>query len=121
MIYGLGIDLIDFAQINIQNDALIKKVLTDKEYTTLSKITLEKNRLAYFAGRFAAKEAFVKALGTGFRDLLFSDIQVMNDELGKPNIEYVGTLAMPQLADCQIQISISHSQSAATAIVIIEK
>jgi holo-[acyl-carrier protein] synthase len=58
------------------------------EFTAANELKLSsysKNKIGYFSKRFAAKEAFAKALGTGFRDNLnFKDIEIMNDKLGKP-------------------------------------
>ena len=71
-----------------------------------------KNKYENYAGRFAAKEALVKALGQGFTKYSFLDIEITNDELGKPTINFKGK---------KIDVSISHEKHYAVAMVIIEE
>ena len=83
-IIGIGVDIIDNNRIkkSIKNQNFIKRVYTAKEINTSKTV---KNRVNFYAKRFAAKEALVKALGTGFRkNLNFKDIEILNDNLGKP-------------------------------------
>ena len=83
-IIGIGVDIIDNNRIkkSIKNQNFIKRVYTAKEINTSKNV---KNRVNFYAKRFAAKEAFVKALGTGFRkNLNYKDIEILNDNLGKP-------------------------------------
>ena len=83
-IIGIGVDIIDNDRIkkSIKNLNFIKRVYTTKE---INKSKSVKNRVSFYAKRFAAKEAFVKALGTGFRNNLnFKDIEILNDRQGKP-------------------------------------
>ena len=83
-ILGIGIDIINVKRIKnlIKNKAFIKRTFGIKEIRLSKKI---KNKTNFFAKRFAAKEAFAKALGTGFRDNLnLNDIEILNDKLGKP-------------------------------------
>jgi holo-[acyl-carrier protein] synthase len=83
-IIGIGVDIIDNNRIkkSIKNQNFIKRVYTAKEINTSKSV---KNRVNFYAKRFAAKEAFVKALGIGFRkNLNFKDIEILNDNLGKP-------------------------------------
>ena len=85
-IIGNGVDIVENKRINklIDNRKFIKRVFTNKEIRSSKNI---KNKTNYYAKRFAAKEAFVKALGTGFRNNInFSDIEVINNKLGKPKI-----------------------------------
>ena len=84
-IIGIGVDIIDNLRIkkSIKNKIFLKKIFTKKEIL-LSKKIIDKS--SYFAKRFAAKEAFSKSLGTGFRNgLSFKDISIINDNLGKPS------------------------------------
>ena len=81
---GIGIDIIQNKRIKslMKNKTFLKRTFGINEVKLSKKIF---NRNNYFAKRFAAKEAFAKALGTGFRnDLNFKDIEVLNDNLGKP-------------------------------------
>jgi len=83
-ILGIGVDIIDNKRIKslIRNKNFISRTFS-KEEIKFSKRTLNKSN--YFAKRFAAKEAFVKSLGLGFRlNLNFKDIEILNDKRGKP-------------------------------------
>ena len=84
---GVGVDIIDNSRIkkSITNKKFISRIFTDLEISNSRKIA---NKIGYFSKRFAAKEAFSKALGTGFRNgLNFNDISVINDRYGKPSIK----------------------------------
>jgi len=120
MIYGVGIDLLDFAQVDLKNDKLIQKVLTAEEYNVFVAKATDVQRISFFAGRFAAKEAYVKALGTGFRDISFQNIEVLNNELGQPTITLIN-MKQPHIDHFMCHLSISHSASGATAIVVLEE
>ena len=83
-ILGIGVDIIQNSRIK---RLIIKKSFINRSFgkqeIKLSK--KEKNKVNYFAKRFAAKESFVKSLGTGFRENLnLKDIEILNDKLGKP-------------------------------------
>ena len=83
-ILGIGVDIIENKRIikSIKNDKFKKRIYSQKE---LKLSTLTINKTSFFSKRFAAKEAFAKALGTGFRNNLnFKDIEVINDKFGKP-------------------------------------
>ena len=83
-ILGIGIDIIKNQRVRslIKNKIFIKRTFGKNEIKYSNKIS---NKVSYFAKRFAAKEAFAKALGTGFRkNLNFKDVEVLNDKLGKP-------------------------------------
>ena len=89
-IIGIGVDIVENDRIKkaTKNKDFIKRIFTKNEIN-LSK--LEKNNIGFYAKRFAAKEAFAKSLGIGFRKgLNFKDIEILNDNLGKPyfNINY---------------------------------
>ena len=83
-IVGIGVDIIqnDRIKSSIKNKNFIHRTFSQKEIF----ISKKKNcKIKYFSKRFVAKEAFAKALGTGFRDgLNFRDIQILNDKQGKP-------------------------------------
>jgi len=117
MIHGVGIDLLDFTQVDVANDKLTTKILTDSELKLFARQQTSQQRMEFFAGRFAAKEAYVKALGTGFRAISFRDIEVLNEENGRPQL----TCRAEHCAAFTAHVSISHSASAATAIVVLEK
>jgi holo-[acyl-carrier protein] synthase len=83
-ILGIGIDLVKNQRIKslIKNKYFVSRTFSKKEIINAKNI---KNKINYFAKRFAAKEAFSKSLGTGIRKgLNFKDIEILNDKLGKP-------------------------------------
>ncbi len=84
-VVGVGVDIVNNDRIkkSIKNKLFLKRIYTNQEIFLSKKI---KNKTLFFAKRFAAKEAFSKSLGTGFRkNLNFNDISVKNDKLGKPS------------------------------------
>ena len=84
-ISGIGIDIIENIRIkkSIRNKRFVNRIFTKKEILNSKKI---KNPFSYYAKRYAAKEAFVKSIGIGFRDgFNFKDISIINDNLGKPS------------------------------------
>ena len=83
-ILGIGVDIIQNDRIkkSIKNKNFLLRLFTLLEIKNSKRI---KNKASYYAKKFAAKEAFSKALGTGFRENLnFKDIEILNDSLGKP-------------------------------------
>ena len=83
-ILGIGVDIIQNSRIK---RLIIKKSFINRAFGKIEiKLSKkEKNKVNYFAKRFAAKESFVKSLGTGFRENLnLKDIEILNDKLGKP-------------------------------------
>ncbi len=83
-IIGIGVDIVKNNRIKLQlkKKRFINRIFSKKEISISNKI---KDRINFFSKRFAAKEAFSKALGTGFRqNLNFKDVEILNDRLGKP-------------------------------------
>ena len=118
MIRGLGTDIIEIERVR---KAVSKKNFRDKVFTEIEQAYCEsrgKNSAASYAARFAAKEAFFKALGTGIVAPL-TDVEIANDEHGAPKIFLRGQ-AKILAGDKKIFISLSHSRDFATAICIIE-
>ena len=125
MIFGIGTDIIEVKRMEKHlenNSALLKKLYTESEqkYCNKGKVT----KYQCFAARFAAKEAFFKALGTGYRyGMAFHEIEVLNDELGKPYIVPHGKVHeyLKEQQIKSIHLSISHVKEMANAFVVIEK
>lgn len=116
MITGLGIDIVELervaAAIN-RNKNFVSRILTETEQGYFDKLS-ERRKVEFLAGRFAAKEAFVKATGTGIgKDYSWHDIEIIPDKNGKPLLQTKEKLG-------RIQLSISHSRDYAVANVIIE-
>ena len=83
-IIGVGIDIVESLRVerSLKNKKFVTRIFSSKEISLSKKYT---NKISYFSKRFAAKEAFVKSIGTGFRNKInFKDISVVNDTLGKP-------------------------------------
>ena len=119
-ILGIGTDIIE---INRIKDAINNiKSFKERVFTKLEIEHVEKRKNPYpsYAGRFAAKEAVSKAIGTGFRGFNLADIEIYNDELGKPHLNFYNTLE-ETMRDIKFQISISHSREYAVSTVILYK
>ena len=125
-ILGIGVDIIQNDRIknSIKNNEFKVRIYSTNE---IKLSNYSKNKIGYFSKRFAAKEAFAKALGTGFRDNLnFKDIEIMNDKLGKPY--YAKTKKITKIIKKQFKVknfncflSISDEKEYSTAFAIIEK
>jgi len=124
-ILGIGVDIIQNKRIkaSIRNHKFKDRIFSSKE---LKLSSYSKNKIGFFSKRFAAKEAFAKALGTGFRNNLnFKDIEIMNDKLGKPY--YAKTKKITKIIKKEFRVknfncflSISDEKEYSTAFAIIE-
>ena len=84
---GVGVDIVDNSRIkrSIKNKRFLSRVFSNSEIINSKKNI---NKASFFSKRFAAKEAFSKALGTGFRNgIYFNDISIVNDKYGKPSFK----------------------------------
>jgi len=102
-ILGIGVDIVENIRIHksLKNVSFIKRVFSNLEISFAKNIT---NKKSYYSKRFAAKEAFSKAIGTGFRDNLnFKDITIVNDKFGKPS--FVITDKIKKIVKKQFRIS----------------
>jgi len=121
MLYGVGIDILRIDRVDLK---LSKKILGEKEKEIYDKLKNLDRRREFLAGRFAAKEAFFKALKTGIGPIPFKDVQVIyNGELGNPELliskkvrEYFEKMNISNF-----HISISHEKDYVVAVVILEK
>lgn len=118
-ILGLGNDIIEIDRIreSIQRHGthFLDKLFTEKEQAHCLQF---KDSAPHFAGRFAAKEAIAKALGTGIgAELAWHDLEVLNDEHGKPVVHFSST-AQKKFKNPKMLVSISHCHSYATAVAI---
>lgn len=122
MIIGIGCDIIE---INRIAKAVQSKAFKERVFTAAEAAYCEgrgKQQYASFAARFAAKEAVLKALGTGLRGGALTEIEVRSDELGCPQIFLSGYhLELAQAKGVQrIYLSLSHSRESALAYVVME-
>lgn len=122
MLLGVGCDIIEIARIKkaVQSEAFKRRVFAPGEIAYCE--SRGQQAAASFAARFAAKEAVLKALGTGLRGGSLTEISVTNDELGKPSVQLAGYHR--QLADelgvKRIFLSMSHAREMAMAYVVME-
>lgn len=122
MIHGVGTDIVYIPRIlrilQKHKEKFLNRVYTEKEIELGSKYNDQEIQSRYFAKRFAAKEAFVKALGTGFSNgIRMKDIEICNDIRGKP---YINTSKDFICKNNTILLSISDDTDYATAFVIIQ-
>ncbi len=123
LIFGLGTDIIQIRRVArglAKTAGLKKQLFTAREITYCE----SKGKSAeHFAVRFAAKEAFFKAMGTGWRHgYRFNEIEVLNDALGKPGLVVHGKAKDFCHNNCitRIHVSLSHTRDLATAVVLLE-
>ncbi len=123
MIFGVGIDIIEVDRIekSLKNDSFRNRVFTSEEINYCEN---RSGKFQSYAARFAAKEAFFKALGTGWRDgMAWTEIEIINDESGKPQFMFYGK-TKSILKDKKIKksyVSLSHIKETATAYVLLEQ
>ena len=122
-IVGIGMDLVELERIEHSlerfGERFLEKVLTRGERAALS----EGNRVARVAARFAAKEAAVKALGTGFANGIGpADIEVVSLPGGQPALRFCGAAAeaAARLDVCASHLTLTHSRTVAGAVVVLE-
>lgn len=123
MIFGIGTDIADTSRFNkwIHDTNFLDRFFNKAEQITSDS---DQKLIEHYASRFAAKEAFVKALGTGFAAFEMKDIYVTHNNLGKPILN-VENKALDELKKrCQnfnIHLSLSHEKNYAVAFVVIEE
>ena len=123
MILGLGIDIIEVERIatRIAADSGFRElVFSESEILYCEAKT---NKYEHYAARFAAKEAFLKALGSGWTNSIYlNEIEITNNESGKPELSLIGKTKehLESFFTSINSVSLSHLKNIATAIVIIE-
>ena len=123
-IFGAGIDLIEISRISksIKNKNFIDRIYSKSE---IQKARSLKNKSSFFAKRFAAKEAFSKAIGTGISEgISFKEISVVNNIKGKPTIKLSGktkNIVLKKIKKAKVHLSLSDEKKYAIAMVIIEQ
>jgi holo-[acyl-carrier protein] synthase len=123
MIAGIGIDLVEVSrfQAGEASESFLSKVFTPQELADCQAVAAVAEKLA---GRFAAKEAGMKALGSGLRQgIHFKDIEVVTDERGAPSLLLYGKAQelAAALGVCHLHVSISHTREHAVAMVLLEE
>ncbi len=120
MVESIGVDIIELDRIartfERHGARFATRILSPKEREVLS---VRRDTSAYLAGRFAAKEAVMKALGEYFEsDVRLKDIEIINDKAGRPTVQLPERLQRA-LGERKILLSISHSRQNAVAVAII--
>ena len=123
---GIGVDIIDNKRFKklIKDKKFINRIFSKKEISASKK---KLNKINFFSNRFAAKESFAKALGTGFRNKLnFKDIEILNDKLGKPFYLINNKIKQiikknKKIANFELFLSISDEKDYSVAFTIIQK
>ena len=124
MLSGLGTDLMEVDRIakKIKKQSGFRELVFSK--TEISYCESKTHKFEHYAARFAAKEAFFKALGTGWLEgTQFNEVEIINDEFGKPVLVLLGETkkTLSEWKICKILVSLSHLKTIASAVVIIEK
>ena len=120
MIVGIGTDIVEIARLAKSLENVKAHCFSAAEIAYCCKF---RDPLPHFAGRWAAKEAFAKAIGSGFGcDCAWEDLEILNDERGKPVVNITGTALQifEKIGGKTIHLSISHEKNYATAFVILE-
>ena len=122
MIYGIGVDIEEVARIKAVingRENFIQRFFSRDEEELFARKRFNPETIC---GNFCSKEAFVKALGTGFRGVAMKDIEVLRDELGSPYYRIGGALA-EELKEkgLKYHLSLSHTAQTAVAFCVIEK
>lgn len=119
MIIGHGVDIANLARIKKayqKNPNFAKKVLTAKELEAFEQLG-PKRQIEFLAGRFSAKEAYSKAVGTGIGSYVsFKDLEILNNKQGQPLI-----MKHPQASKAVVHLSITHDGDFVVTSVILEK
>lgn len=122
MILGIGVDIVEVSRVKraIENEKFIKRVYTAKEINYC--ISRGKGAAQSYAARFAAKEAILKALGTGLRGGKLTELEILPDNLGAPVVTLAGNFE--EIAQTKqikkIWITLSHTKEYAAAQCVME-
>ncbi|MBK9480212.1 MAG: holo-ACP synthase [Bacteroidetes bacterium] len=123
MIFGIGTDIIEVQRVEklVGSIAGKKRIFSDSE---IAYCESKKNKGENYAARYAAKEAFFKAFGTGWRGKMsFNEVIIKNNRLGKPDIELIGDtlITVQKKKISKIHVSLTHLKDIVNAVVILEK
>ena len=125
-IFGIGVDIVDNIRFKklVNKKRFINRIFSSKELSILKN---KKNKVLFLSKRFSAEEAFVKSLGSGFRNnLCFNDISILNDTKGKPYFEFNQKLLnilkkKYKLIKFKAHLSLSDEKKHSVSYVILQK
>jgi holo-[acyl-carrier protein] synthase len=112
MIKGIGTDIVQIDRIEV---SVAKRILTEKEQAIFAEFPLPKRQREWLAGRFAAKEAIIKALSVASNVIGLRDIEILPDEHGKP------IATCPKAGNVKIDLSIAHEHDYAVAFCVVSE
>lgn len=114
--YKIGTDITEISRIkkSLERAGFKERVYSADEIKLIDE---KKNKFESYAGNWAAKEAFSKALGTGVRNFSLNEVEILRNDLGKPYLRLSGN-ALKCSAGLGFDVSISHTDTLATAVVI---
>ena len=123
MIAGIGTDIAEVKRFEkwIKNPEMLERFFNEKE---MSSAKSDSTKCQHYAVRFAAKEAFSKALGTGITGFNLKEVYITNNEEGAPILHIEGAafdLMNNRLGQCKAFVSLSHEKDYALAFVVLEK
>lgn len=122
MIAGIGTDIAEVKRFEkwVQNPEILKRFFNEKELSTAKS---DSTKCQHYAVRFAVKEAFSKALGTGITGFSLKDVYITNNSEGKPLLNIEGealSLMKERLGECNAFVTLSHEKEYAVAFVVLE-
>ena len=122
MIAGIGTDIAEVKRFEkwVQNPQMLERFFNEKELSTAKS---DSAKCQHYAVRFAAKEAFSKAMGTGITGFSLKDVYITNNSEGKPLLNIEGealSLMKERLGECNAFVSLSHEKEYAVAFVVLE-
>ncbi|HTN08454.1 holo-ACP synthase [Agriterribacter sp.] len=121
MITGIGTDIVETGRIAkaIEKEQGFRELVFSN--IEIAYCESKANKYEHYAARFAAKEAFFKALGTGWKNgTAFNEVEIVNNENGKPELQLLGKTAIT-IGVMKIHVSLSHVKNMATAVVVAEQ
>ena len=123
MIAGIGTDITEVGRFEkwVKNPAMLERFFNEKERGFTGTVA---SQCQHYAARFAAKEAFSKALGTGISGFSLKDVYITKDSEGKPLLNIEGealSIMKERLGECTAFVSLSHEKEYAVAFVVLER
>ncbi len=121
MIVGLGIDIVDIERIKskLENNQKLKEHIFSK--SEINYCEKQRNKMEHYAARFAAKEALLKALGSGLNsEIKLHESEIVNEKSGKPLFNFMNeSKKIIESGNYKILVSLSHTKNTACAVVIL--
>ncbi|MGD9761019.1 MAG: holo-ACP synthase [Candidatus Izemoplasmatales bacterium] len=111
MILGIGVDICQNNRINVE---LSQRILNELEFEFYNNLKLDARKTEYLSGRFACKEAIIKAFSQADKEVYMRDIIILNDDLNRPQ------LIKPNFTNLKVSISLSHEKDYSIGFAIVE-